>query len=137
MPVDTSGNKIITLKISRGPSLHLIMDSLGCPSDDWCRRGVDFDILIPYVDRVGNAPLNPGEICVSLVPVAMKRIDITDRFVFGCYRARMLRELGVNLLKDAPIQVTNYSTKTRKGFVEVSISTYRDFVDMLTEGVCV
>lgn len=135
-PIDTKGNKVVTLKISNGAGFHSIMDSLGCPSDDWCRRAVDFDILIPYVDRDGKIPCKPGEISVSFVPVAMKRIDVINRFTFGCYRAQELRESGINFLKDPPIQITNYSTKTRKGFVEVSVSTYRHFVSLLTEGVC-
>lgn len=133
-PVDTKGNKIVTLKISRGPNLHSIQDSLCSPSEEWFLRGIDFKILIPYEDGTGQR--KQGEVCISLVPTELRRLDIRERFSLACSRPQTFRLGMVNFLKDAPFQITNYSTKSRKGFMEVNAVIYGKFVDMLSDGVC-
>lgn len=135
-PVDTKGKKTITLKIFKGPSLHLIMDSFGSPRDDWYKRAIEFEILLPYDDEK-SGKRKQMKTCVSYIPSELKHIDLAGNLKIGCLRHRDFARVSMaDFSRDAPIQIAEYSTKSRKGEMEVGILMYRELVGMLGQGVC-
>lgn len=129
-PIDVSFHHIVRLEISRGPSLHAIQHVICSPNEDWCLHGVDFNLIVPY------NPKNTGSLetsfSVLLTPVVFRRF-YTNQFTLGCYLTDDLRNGEIVQYKNPPLQITNYSTKTREGSMEISQKTYLRFVQMLTE----
>lgn len=127
-PIDVPFHQKLTLDISNGPGLHAIQHVLCSPNKDWCLHGIDFELLVPY------NPKNTGswetKLSVLLTPVVLSRHD-ADRFTLGCHLTDDLREGGINLSNGPSLQITNYSTKSREGSMEILHKTYLRFVQIL------
>jgi len=125
-PIIVDTHEKLTLKIFRGHRLHLIEHILCSPSDGWMLRGV---VFVTYNEITGQR--SGTEFPISSIPTSLRRFDV-NRFTLGCHFTKDFLDRGVNLLENPPIEITNYSTTSREGYMEINYAVYRRLVDMVS-----
>ena len=119
-------HKTVTLKIHQGPSMHGIEHCFLAPDYASWGKGVFFRTAIPVVYENRSSP-GTEFIELELVIVEARRFD-EDRFVIGCFTREEFSNQSPTSFPKPTVNITNYSTGNRAGFMEVSNAFYRKLV---------
>lgn len=119
-----------TFKVSEGPGTHQISSCICPASDGHFMEGVKF--MVHILGKDDRRIVVRDEIFPFLL-AELKLLDVCNknvRLTCGAY-FKEIDFLGWMPLKKAPFQITNYSTQTRKGHMEMSYTSYLYLFDSL------
>ncbi len=129
-----TNSKVVTLRIDKGPNMHGIGASLCYADQEHWLLGIYFEISLPCEWETSHKGTSDS-LLIHLIPVKFELIN-DERITLGAYRKDDDLNFGSGIgmwtpRLPAPFQLTNYSTKTRSGYMEVSYDLYCSLVSEL------
>ena len=124
-PIITNSEEC-TLQITQGPSLHSLEHCLFAPNPDHRADGVDFEVAVPFQD----AGRRSKRVVMSFVVVSFRWISM-ESVILGVIFKDRFRNGFWNLHSHPEIEITNYNTKGRHGYICVPRATYDEWVSKI------